>query len=114
VQFCDDPIMVYALPDRAERERILTDLYSRMVRFGCLAGQAFTTARNDGWHLGMAHHVFPRLIVELSMHSIEPCLRAGGHDNGQPRVRADYHPNYYAAFVHDPDGNTIEVVCRKG
>ena len=41
-------------------------------------------------------------------------LAAGGRDNGAPGIRAQYHPNYYAAFVHDPDGNNIEVVCRKG
>lgn len=41
-------------------------------------------------------------------------LAAGGRDNGQPGVRAEYHPNYYAAFVLDPDGNNVEVVCRKG
>lgn len=42
--FRDDPIMVYAVSDRAERERILPDFYSRMVRFGCLAGEVYTTA----------------------------------------------------------------------
>lgn len=36
-------------------------------------------------------------------------IAAGGHDNGAPGLRA-YHPNYYAAFVIDPDGNNIEVV----
>jgi catechol 2,3-dioxygenase-like lactoylglutathione lyase family enzyme len=41
-------------------------------------------------------------------------LAAGGRDNGQPGVRAQYDPNYYAAFVYDPDGNNVEVVCRKG
>ena len=41
-------------------------------------------------------------------------LAAGGRDNGQPGLRPDYPPNYYAAFVYDPDGNNIEVVCRKG
>jgi catechol 2,3-dioxygenase-like lactoylglutathione lyase family enzyme len=40
-------------------------------------------------------------------------LAAGGRDNGQPGIRADYHPNYYAAFLYNPDGNNIEVVCRK-
>jgi catechol 2,3-dioxygenase-like lactoylglutathione lyase family enzyme len=40
-------------------------------------------------------------------------LAAGGRDNGQPGIRAQYHPDYYAAFVYDPDGNNIEVVCRK-
>lgn len=36
-------------------------------------------------------------------------LDAGGLDNGAPGFRP-YHPNYYAAFVLDPDGNNIEVV----
>jgi catechol 2,3-dioxygenase-like lactoylglutathione lyase family enzyme len=41
-------------------------------------------------------------------------LAAGGRDNGKPGMRAQYDPNYYAAFVYDPDGNNVEVVCRKG
>lgn len=39
-------------------------------------------------------------------------LAAGGTDNGPPGLRADYHPHYYAAFVRDPEGNNIEVVCH--
>lgn len=38
-------------------------------------------------------------------------LRAGGRDHGQPGLRADYSPNYYAAFLTDPDGNNVEAVC---
>jgi catechol 2,3-dioxygenase-like lactoylglutathione lyase family enzyme len=40
-------------------------------------------------------------------------LAAGGRDNGGPGLREIYHPDYYAAFVHDPDGNNIEAVCHK-
>ena len=40
-----------------------------------------------------------------------PALAAGGRDNGAPGVRADYSADYYAAFVIDPDGHNIEVVC---
>ena len=36
-------------------------------------------------------------------------LAAGGTDNGAPGERP-YHPGYYAAFLLDPDGNTIEAV----
>jgi catechol 2,3-dioxygenase-like lactoylglutathione lyase family enzyme len=39
-------------------------------------------------------------------------LAAGGRDNGAPGVRERYHPNYYAAFVHDPDGINVEAVCH--
>jgi catechol 2,3-dioxygenase-like lactoylglutathione lyase family enzyme len=40
-------------------------------------------------------------------------LAAGGKDNGAPGLRPHYHPNYYGAFVLDPDGNNIEAVCRR-
>lgn len=39
-------------------------------------------------------------------------IKAGAKDNGAPGLRAHYAPNYYAAFVHDPDGHNIEVLCR--
>lgn len=40
-------------------------------------------------------------------------LDAGGRDNGKPGLRADYGPKYYAAFLHDPDGNNVEAVCLR-
>lgn len=40
-------------------------------------------------------------------------ISAGGQDNGAPGLRPQYHPNYYGAFVHDRDGNNIEVVCHQ-
>ncbi|MCA6111771.1 VOC family protein [Bradyrhizobium cenepequi] len=39
-------------------------------------------------------------------------IAAGGRDNGAPGIRAHYHPNYYGAFVLDPDGHNIEAVCH--
>jgi catechol 2,3-dioxygenase-like lactoylglutathione lyase family enzyme len=39
-------------------------------------------------------------------------LAAGGRDNGAPGLRPHYHPNYYGAFVFDPDGNNVEAVCH--
>jgi catechol 2,3-dioxygenase-like lactoylglutathione lyase family enzyme len=40
-------------------------------------------------------------------------LAAGGIDNGAPGPRPQYHPGYYGAFVHDPDGNNVEAVCHE-
>jgi catechol 2,3-dioxygenase-like lactoylglutathione lyase family enzyme len=40
-------------------------------------------------------------------------IAAGGADNGPPGLRPHYHPNYYGAFVRDPDGNNIEAVCHR-
>ena len=36
-------------------------------------------------------------------------LASGGRSNGAPGPRP-YHPDYYAAFVLDPDGNNVEAV----
>lgn len=38
-------------------------------------------------------------------------IGAGGRDNGEPGLRTDYDPNYYAAFAIDPDGYRIEAHC---
>ena len=40
-------------------------------------------------------------------------LAAAGTDNGAPGPRTQYHPNYYGAFVFDPDGNNVEAVCHQ-
>lgn len=40
-------------------------------------------------------------------------MAAGATDNGAPGLRTRYHPNYYAAFVIDPDGHRIEAVCHR-
>jgi catechol 2,3-dioxygenase-like lactoylglutathione lyase family enzyme len=37
-------------------------------------------------------------------------LAAGGRDNGKPGIRADYSPDYFAAFVVDPDGYRLEAL----
>lgn len=37
-------------------------------------------------------------------------LAAGGTQRAAPRVREEYSPRYYAAYVNDPDGNNIEAV----
>jgi catechol 2,3-dioxygenase-like lactoylglutathione lyase family enzyme len=39
-------------------------------------------------------------------------LAAGATDNGPPGLRPEYHPNYYGAFVIDPDGHNLEAVCH--
>jgi catechol 2,3-dioxygenase-like lactoylglutathione lyase family enzyme len=37
-------------------------------------------------------------------------IAAGGRDNGAPGPRPHYRPDYYGAFVLDPDGNNMEAV----
>jgi catechol 2,3-dioxygenase-like lactoylglutathione lyase family enzyme len=39
-------------------------------------------------------------------------LAHGGASEGEPGVRAHYHPNYYGAYFRDPDGNKLCVCCH--
>ncbi len=40
----------------------------------------------------------------------ERALKSGATDNGPPGLREEYGPEYYAAFIIDPDGHRIEAV----
>ena len=60
--------------------------------------------------LHVAFRVASRTLVEAFHRA---ALRAGGTDNGAPGLRLHYHPNYYGAFVLDPDGHNVEVVCHE-
>ncbi|MDP6876788.1 MAG: VOC family protein [Alphaproteobacteria bacterium] len=39
-------------------------------------------------------------------------LANGGSDEGAPGLRSHYHPNYYGAYVRDPDGNKLQAACH--
>ena len=61
----------------------------------------------------------PRIHVAFTAESWEQvnafhsaAIASGGKDNGAPKLRAHYyHSNYYGAFILDPNGHNIEVVC---
>jgi catechol 2,3-dioxygenase-like lactoylglutathione lyase family enzyme len=58
----------------------------------------------------IAFQVNTRTLVDAFY---QAAIAAGGKDNGKPGIRPQYNPNYYGAFVLDPDGNNIEAVCRE-
>lgn len=39
-------------------------------------------------------------------------LEMGGSSEGAPGLREHYHPNYYGAYVRDPEGNKLQAVCH--
>jgi catechol 2,3-dioxygenase-like lactoylglutathione lyase family enzyme len=57
----------------------------------------------------IAFRVGTRALVDAFY---QAAIAAGARDNGAPGVRSHYHPNYYGAFVLDPDGHNIEAVCH--
>ena len=74
-------------------------------------GSDFWISQGDptGPPLHIAFRVPSRAAVD-AFH--KAALAAGGKDNGAPGLRTNYHQNYYAAFVLDPDGHNIEAVCQ--
>ena len=63
---------------------------------------------SDGFHMAFAapsHEAVDRFHAEA--------LRTGGTDEGPPGIRENYSPDYYAAFVRDPDGHRLEAVVYK-
>jgi lactoylglutathione lyase len=39
-------------------------------------------------------------------------LAHGGSGDGAPGLRPEYHAHYYGAYLRDPDGNKLCVVCH--
>ena len=64
---------------------------------------------NDA-RIHVAFRVGKRSLVD-TFH--QAALAVGGKDHGAPGLRPHYHANYYGAFVLDPDGHNIEVVCHE-
>ncbi len=90
--------------------------YQVLMEFPNVAGMG-ADGKPDLWIMQSDKPVNPtHLAISGLRQQIEEfhaaALAAGGSDNGPPGLRADYHPHYYAAFVHDPEGNNIEVVCH--
>lgn len=68
----------------------------------------------DGSANVSAIHVAFRVASRAQVNAFyRAALAAGGRDNGAPGLRPHYHPNYYGAFVLDPDGHNIEAVCHE-
>ena len=43
----------------------------------------------------------------------QAAIAAGGKDFGKPKWHPEYHKGYFSAFILDPDGHNIEVVCHE-
>jgi catechol 2,3-dioxygenase-like lactoylglutathione lyase family enzyme len=73
----------------------------------CLKLRTPTHAPGPGFHLAFTA---PDRAAVHTFHA--SALAQGGKDNGSPGLRPDYGPNYYAAFLIDPDGHHIEAVIN--
>jgi catechol 2,3-dioxygenase-like lactoylglutathione lyase family enzyme len=55
-------------------------------------------------------YIAPDRATVDAFHAV--ALAHGGTDEGPPGLRPHYHPNYYGAYVRDPDGNKLQAVCH--
>jgi catechol 2,3-dioxygenase-like lactoylglutathione lyase family enzyme len=62
----------------------------------------------NGQHL--AFRAESRKVVD---EFFKAALAAGAKSNGEPGIRAHYHPNYYGAFVIDINGHNLEACCHE-
>jgi catechol 2,3-dioxygenase-like lactoylglutathione lyase family enzyme len=75
-------------------------------------GKPFFWVGNNG-PLGSGIHIAFSASTRAEVDAFHAAaMAAGGRDNGAPGLRPHYHPNYYGAFVFDPDGINIEAVCH--
>ncbi len=79
------------------------------VAFGAEGADDFWIAASEEPVVGV-HVAFAAASREAVDAFHAAALAAGGHDNGGPGERPEYHEGYYAAYVFDPDGNNAEAV----
>lgn len=93
--------------------RVTADQTGGITHYGFgSAGKPFFWVSDNG-SAGKGTHVAFAVETRSAVDAFHAAaLKAGGSDNGPPGLRLDYAPDYYAAFVFDPDGNNIEAVCR--
>jgi len=67
--------------------------------------------QNTGEGFRESHIAFSAADRATVQAFFDAAVAAGAEVLHEPRVWPEYHPNYYGAFVRDPDGNNVEAVC---
>jgi catechol 2,3-dioxygenase-like lactoylglutathione lyase family enzyme len=68
--------------------------------------------RTTGEGFRESHIAFEARDREAVQAFFAAAVGAGAEVLHEPRVWPEYHPDYYGAFVRDPDGNNVEAVCH--
>jgi catechol 2,3-dioxygenase-like lactoylglutathione lyase family enzyme len=95
----------------------IVDFQQRGSDYGAMAGSlgvefTITIETSDALPSRGMHVCFraPDRAAVQAFHAA--ALRCGGRNDGEPGLRPEYHPDYFAAFVLDPDGHRVEAVCH--
>ncbi len=91
---------------------------SRMMDFGVAMGYGVDKPDfwigefNSGEGFRESHIAFSARDRATVRRFFDAAVTGGAEVLHEPRVWPEYHPNYYGAFVRDPDGNNVEAVCH--
>jgi catechol 2,3-dioxygenase-like lactoylglutathione lyase family enzyme len=114
--------LAFDVSDLASSRRFYTAVLQPWGAHEVSSGEAFgygPVGREDLWiaegRPGTALHIALSAPTRTTVDAFHAAgLAAGGRDNGAPGIRDRYHPEYYAAYVLDPDGNNVEAVHHGG
>ncbi|MBA2624237.1 MAG: VOC family protein [Acidimicrobiia bacterium] len=88
--------------------------YADQVGFGAGGQPTFWLGRASGSAPAREVHIAFRAEDRAAVRAwFDAAVAAGAEVLHEPRVRPEYHPEYYGAFVRDPDGNNVEAVCHR-
>ena len=101
-------------------DAVLTPLGAvRVMDFGAVIGygvagkpEFWLGPRSTGEGFRESHIAFTAADRAAVQAFFAAAVSAGAEVLHEPRVWPEYHPNYYGAFVRDPDGNNVEAVCH--
>lgn len=92
---------------------------SRLMDFGVAMGYGVGSKPdfwigvfNSGEGFRESHIAFAAADRGAVRRFFEAATALGAEVLHEPRLWPEYHPDYYGAFVRDPDGNNVEAVCH--
>jgi catechol 2,3-dioxygenase-like lactoylglutathione lyase family enzyme len=87
--------------------------FGPVIGFGVAPKPDFWIGPNEtGEGFKESHIAFSAPNREAVRAFFSAAVAAGAEVLHEPRLWPEYHPNYFGAFVRDPDGNNVEAVCH--
>ena len=87
--------------------------FGEIIGFGIAPMPTFWIGPHDsGQGFRESHVAFVAANRSAMQAFFDAAVETGTHVLHSPRLWPEYHPNYFGAFVRDPDGNNVEAVCH--
>jgi catechol 2,3-dioxygenase-like lactoylglutathione lyase family enzyme len=87
--------------------------FGDVIGFGTDSPRFWLGPHNTGEGFRESHLAFQASDRAAGQVFFDAAVGAGAEVLHEPRVWPEYHPDYFGAFVRDPDGNNVEAVCHQ-